>query len=234
MKVVVLQSNYLPWKGYFDLIHDADTFIFYDEVKYTKNDWRNRNKIYSKNGLQWLTIPIEKEAVKLKISEVCFKNELWQQLHLDSLYYAYKKAKFFNQLEELLFDFYKEKKWMTLSEFNQYSIQKISKYLGIKTRFTNSKNFILQGGRVDRLIDLLGQVGATQYISGPSAKDYLNESEHLFLERNIELKFKSYVGYPAYPQRSLPFENSVSIIDLIANVNKDEIPNYIWNWRKDS
>src|SRR3954469_1788276 len=91
MKVVVLQSNYVPWKGYFDLIHDADLFIFYDEVQYTKNDWRNRNRIVTKNGPQWLTIPIPHEAVHQKISEVLLpKDGDWQKLHWKSLFFGYK------------------------------------------------------------------------------------------------------------------------------------------------
>src|SRR3954469_16903743 len=98
MKVVVLQSNYVPWKGYFDLIHDADLFVFYDEVKYTKNDWRNRNKIFTTNGVQWLTIPISKDAVKQKISQVEIKDNGWQELHYKSLFFGYKSAPFFNQL----------------------------------------------------------------------------------------------------------------------------------------
>jgi len=231
MKVVILQSNYLPWKGYFDLIHDADVFIFYDEVKYTKNDWRNRNKIYSKNGLHWLTIPMDKNAVKQKISEVRMKSDSWQKLHFDTLYMSYKGASYFRQIERFMVDIYRDKKWESLSALNQYCVLEISRYLGIATRFYNSKDFKLIDGRIERLIDLLVQVGATQYISGPSAKDYLSGSEHLFSDRNIGLTFKDYTGYPAYSQLSTPFENFVSIIDLMANVNKDEISNYIWRWR---
>src|SRR5213075_1126236 len=102
MKVVILQSNYIPWKGYFDLIHDADVFVFYDEVKYTKNDWRNRNKIYTKNGLQWLTIPIGNEAVKSKISEVGLTSSQWQSQHRKAIELGYANAKYFEQLEPVL------------------------------------------------------------------------------------------------------------------------------------
>ena len=114
-------------------------FVFYDEVKYTKNDWRNRNKIYSANGEQWLTIPIAKEAVKLKISNVKMKDTSWQQLHFKSLYYAYKKAPFFSQIESLLNDAYLEKEWEYLVDIDRYLIEKISRLLGIQTRFLDSK-----------------------------------------------------------------------------------------------
>src|SRR3954471_21716869 len=99
MRVVVLQSNYLPWKGYFDLIQSADVFVFYDEVQYTKNDWRNRNRICSKNGLHWLTIPIRSDAVKKKISEVQLDDPRWQQDHFKILTQSYRAGRHFGQIE---------------------------------------------------------------------------------------------------------------------------------------
>ena len=228
MKVAVIQSNYLPWKGYFDIINEVDVFCFYDEVKYTKNDWRNRNKIYSKNGIHWLTIPISKDAVKQKISEVKLTDSAWQDLHYSTLRQSYSNAHFFSQLEPLLNDFYKNQTWHYLSELNQYTIKNISGYLGIKTQFVNSKNYNLAGDRIERLINLLSDIGATEYISGPAAKNYLNGFENLFAQKNIVLTFKDYSGYPPYQQLSTPFENFVSIVDTIANVEKTEIEKYIF------
>ena len=227
MRVVVLQSNYVPWKGYFDLINDADVFCFYDEVQYTKNDWRNRNKIYSKNGLQWLTIPIHKEAVKHKISEVELPLD-WQKEHYKILQLSYSKAPYFLQLKELMDDLYIDFSCRTLSEFNHYSIKKIASYLGITTRFVNSADYNLKSGKLDRLISLLVELNATEYITGPSAKDYLTDHEHLFAENGIAHSYKNYEGYKPYKQLSEPFENSVSILDLIANVERSEIKNHIW------
>ena len=146
--------------------------MYYDEVKYTKNDWRNRNKIYSSNDEQWLTISISKEAVKLKISEVKIDNLSWQELHYKSVYYAYKKAPFFSQIEPLINEVFLERKWSSL-------IEKISGMMGIQTVFADSKYFDLSGERVDRLINLLKKLNATEYISGPAAKDYLAGSKFL-------------------------------------------------------
>lgn len=230
MKVVIIQSNYLPWKGYFDLINDADIFCFYDEVQYTKNDWRNRNKIYSKNGLQWITIPINKEAVKGKISEARLP-ENWQKQHYNTLKITYGRAPFYSNLELIMKDIYLENKFDYLSEFNQYSIQKIAAYLNITTRFVNSKSYKLNGDRVERLISLLKAVGASEYISGPSAKNYLAGKEFNFTRNRINITFKDYSGYPMYNQLRAPFENYVSIVDLIANLSQEEIINKIWGWR---
>lgn len=227
MKAVILQSNYIPWKGYFDLINDCDVFIFYDIVKYTKNDWRNRNTIYTKNGKQWLSIPIAADAVNLKIEEVQLTQN-WQESHFKSLYLGYKKAPYFNQLEILINDFLVEKKWETLSELNQYLIKKIAGRLGCQTRFVNANEHNPSGTKVEKLIDLLQKVNADEYISGMAAKEYIDKEMHLFDGHNIKLTFKTYPLYPVYKQLKEPFENSVSIVDLIANIHWDEIPNYIW------
>ena len=232
MKVVILQSNYIPWKGYFDLIHDADLFVYYDEVQYTKNDWRNRNRIYTRNGLQWLTIPISQHAVRQKISEVTLPDDRWQLQHLKALKMGYARAPYFNQLKSLIEEAYSSRSWKRLSEVNRFFIEKISASIGISTQFRDSSEFDLQGDRVDRLVNLLKQVGADTYISGPAAKGYLAGQEHLFSENNIHIVYKDYTGYPSYQQLSEPFEHAVSILDMIANLEINQIKNYIWEWRR--
>lgn len=218
MTVVVLQSNYLPWKGYFDLIQSADRFVFYDEVQYTKNDWRNRNRIYPRNGLHWLTIPIRRDAVKLRISEVPLPDPRWQKDHFKTLLQSYRTAAHFDQIEPLLRETYVDREWDRLSRLNRHLVERISRMIGIDTEFLDSNDFTLSGDRVSRLVNLLKQVGATQYLSGPSAADYLAGTEHLFAEAGIELRFMAYTGYPVYKQFREPFEHAVSIVDLLAHV----------------
>ena len=226
MKVVILQSNYMPWRGYFDLVRDADVFCFYDEVKYTKNDWRNRNKIYTKNGLQWLTIPIDKNAVKLKISEVELP-EGWETKHADVLRLSYGRAPQYKQIQQLIDELYLNNTHKTLSAFNQHTIKHISGLVGIDTKFVCSSDYDLRGDRVDRLINLLKDLEATEYISGPSAKDYLDGQENLFTENGIKLTYKKYGPYKEYEQLQQPFEPAVSMLDLIAHVPFDQIKNYL-------
>jgi WbqC-like protein family len=229
MKVVILQSNYIPWKGYFDLLHDADVFVFYDEVKYTKNDWRNRNRIYTKDGVQWLSIPVHKDAVKQKISEVPLPNG-WQHDHINKLTQAYKKAPFFEQLEAFMKDIYFAGH-SHLSGFNQYIIEKIALQLDCKTKIINSAALILEGDRIERLINILKQLNATEYISGPAAAGYLKGQEGLFTDNNITLSYKQYNHYPEYKQLHQPFEQYVSIVDMIANVSWKDMSNNIWTLR---
>lgn len=227
MKVVILQSNYVPWKGYFDLINEADVFVFYDCVKYTKNDWRNRNIIYTKNGKQWLTIPIESSATSQMIEEVEIKNTKWQKQHFKTLFFGYKKAPYFSQLEELITDYLQEKEWKSLSELNQYLLIKISEKIKITTQFRNANEFDMSGDRVERLFAILEGLEATEYISGQAARSYLDGQEYRFEEKNILLSFKEYSSYKTYSQLSEPFEHGVSILDLIANIEWKEIKNYI-------
>ena len=227
MRAVILQSNYLPWKGYFDLIQSADVFVFYDEVAYTKNDWRNRNRICSKNGVHWLTIPIARSAVKLKISQVQLPERRWQEDHFKSLYYSYRPAPHFDQIEPLLDDFYNRRTWASLSEFNHHSIESIARLLGLTARFVDSSDFDLSGTRVERLVSVLQQIGATDYLSGPSARGYLSGHETLFEDAGIRLWFKRYSGYPSYKQLHEPFESAVSMLDVLANVPLSDCRHYM-------
>ena len=230
-KVAVIQSNYIPWKGYFDIIHDVDQFVFYDDVQYTKNDWRNRNKIKSRQGLHWLTIPVGARNERL-ICEVEMKDLNWPKKHWETIKQSYSKAPYFNAYKDFFEFFYLGSNRTNLSELNQYLVKTIStEFLGIETDFIDSREFQPEGQKLDRLIDLLVKAGANLYISGPTAKSYIQEDA--FRNAGIELVFKDYSGYPEYPQQFPPFEHSVSILDLIFNCGPQS-PKYIWGWRKNS
>lgn len=214
-KVAILQSNYIPWKGYFDLINSVDLFIFYDDVKFTKNDWRNRNRIKTPNGTKWITIPCGFKSNKL-IYEIDLANLDWQNKHWNLIEENYFKAPYFNYCKKFFENIYLNQKWKNLSDLNQYLIKNISlKFLNIKTQFDDSRNFNIQGKGEDRLIDLLKKVNATKYISGPSAKAYISNNK--FLSEGIHLEWMNYNNYPEYPQLYPPFQHAVSIIDVLFN-----------------
>ena len=228
-KVAVIQSNYIPWKGYFDIIHDVDQFVFYDDVPYTKNDWRNRNRIKARHGLHWLTIPVGSRNGRL-IFEVEIDNSSWARKHWETLKQSYSKAPYFNNYKDFFESFYMEEKWTNLSDLNQYLIRKISKeFLGIDTDFRDSREFCLEGNKSDRLMGLILKLGADLYISGPAAESYIQEDS--FRNAGIKLIFKDYSGYPEYPQLFPPFEHSVSILDVLFNCGP-HAPEYIWEWRE--
>lgn len=212
-RVAVLQSNYIPWKGYFHLIKEVDFFVFYDDVQFTKNDWRNRNIIKTPQGLKWISIPVGKSIKRLH-SEVKTNDSTWQRSHYDQILAAYNLSPYFSFYKDFLFEVYCRRKWTNLSELNQYLIKHIStEFLNLKTKFLDSRDYKLNGHKQDRLLDLLQQLDAKFYLSGPSAQAYLDQQE--FKARNIELAYINYNNYPIYEQLYPPFTHSVSILDLL-------------------
>lgn len=229
-KVAIVQSNYLPWKGYFDLIHDADEFIFYDDLQFTKNDWRNRNKIKTPKGAEWLTIPAGRRIHRL-IHQVELKRHDWQAEHWRRISRHYDRAPYFAKYRPFFDDFYLGRVWDNLSDLNQYLIKAISRdLLGIDTPFRDSREYGAEGKKLDRLMDLLKKAGAGAYVSGPAARSYIEESR--FSEAGIKLIWKSYSGYPEYSQSYPPFEHGVSVLDLLFQTGPDAAW-HIWGWRED-
>jgi len=218
-KVAILQSNYIPWKGYFDLINLVDEFIIYDEMQYTKNDWRNRNKIKSKTGLEWLTIPVRQEHLHQKIQDTKIVNKQWNKKHWNTIQTNYAKARFYSEYKSIFEELYLNCTYQYLSEINYHFIKAITFLLGIQTKISMSTDYTLIEGKTERLVDLCQQANATEYISGPSAKDYINAS--LFEQQNIRLSWMDYSNYLEYNQLFPPFEHGVSIIDLILNEGSD-------------
>ena len=224
-KIAVLQSNYIPWKGYFDIIHDADEFIFYDEVQFTKNDWRNRNQILTQNGLQWITIPTTGKLSQT-IDEVQTAGSQWQRKHYNTLVTYYSKAPFFYKYRDFLEDFYLGRTWENLSQLNRYLIIHISHdFLGIQTKFSNSRDYHSFGSGHEKLLSLLKSAGAEYYISGPAAKSYIKAED--YQKAGIELHWKDYSNYPEYTQLHSPFCHNVTILDLLFNTG-EKAPSYIW------
>ena len=222
-KVSILQSNYIPWKGYFDLIAKSDVFVVYDEVQYTKNDWRNRNIIKTPSGLQWLTIPVRIESLSQKIYDSKIFNSNWQKKHISTLQCNYSKAKYFHEYKELVFSMY-ENQSEYISEVNISFIQGICKLLNIKTEFIDSRDLNLHGDRNFRLLEACKKLNADVYISGPAAKNYLDIE--MFNKENIIVDWMDYSGYNEYKQIYEPFAHGVSILDLIFNVGA-ESKNYL-------
>lgn len=230
MKLAVLQSNYLPWKGYFDIIHDVDLFLFYDEVQYTKNDWRNRNKIYTATGLKWMTVPVYGTTEK-RIDEIEIVRGRWQMQHYQSILTNYAKAPYFRQYRDFLDFVYLDTVWNSLSELNQFLIRKIATdFLHISTKLDQSNSYPSAGSGHQKLLSLVKNTGANFYESGPAARSYIISSD--YREAGIELIWKDYSGYPQYQQLHNPFQHQVSILDVLFNTGPDA-PYFIWGWREE-
>jgi hypothetical protein len=220
VKALITQSNYIPWKGYFDSIQQTDVFVVYDDMQYTKRDWRNRNMIKTSQGLKWLSIPVEvKGKYFQKINETKVADKSWTNSHWESIKQNYKQAPAFKEMSEWLEPLYMNCKAENLTDINLYFIRAINEFLGIETNIRLSSEFNLHEERTQRLVDICSEIGATDYYSGPAAQAYMDESR--FSDKNIRVHYWDYSGYPEYPQLNPPFEHGVSILDLILNTGTE-------------
>jgi hypothetical protein len=210
----IIQSNYIPWKGYFDIINFADEFILYDEVQYTKNDWRNRNLIKTPQGLLWLSVPVYHSLCQ-KINETKISDRSWNKKHWLTISQFYRKSCYYKDYKDFFEELYLGQQEEFLSLINHKFITAVCKLLNIKTKIVFSSEYGLIEGKTERLIDLLKKADANEYISGAAAKNYLNEK--LFEDEGIKITWMDYSGYPEYRQLHPPFEHGVSILDLIFN-----------------
>ena len=226
-RLAILQSNYIPWKGYFDIIHDVDEFIFHDDLQYTKQDWRNRNRIKTERGTEWLTIPVG-SSEKRRICDVELPGGSWAADHWQRIAAAYGRAPHFETYRPLLESIW-HRPWRYLSDLNQHLIRTIARdLLGLSTTFRDSRELELRERREDRVLEIVDRTGAGVYVSGPAARAYIHPER--FAERGIELVWKSYDGYPEYPQFHPPFVHAVTILDLLFHTGADAA-RYIWGWR---
>ena len=219
MVVSILQSNYIPWKGYFDIIDKSDCFVIYDEVQYTKNDWRNRNKIKTNQGVKWLTIPVSVKSSSQRINETEVANQIWRRKHWTTIKENYGRQVGFERFGSVFENFYLKSDESFLSEINRNLISIISNILKFDTNILGSSMFPGSGFKTSRLVQICKQLNATTYLSGPSARNYIDIK--MFKEENIDIEWMDYSCYSQYPQIYPPFEHNVSIIDLLFCVKND-------------
>jgi hypothetical protein len=224
--VAVVQSCYIPWKGYFDLIGSVDEFILYDDRQFTRRDWRNRNRIKTANGVQWLSIPVNvKGKYHQRIDETTVADLDWAERHWKTLAHSYTAAPSFGEYAPVVEDLYQRAAEEShLSRVNRSFIEGVCEILGIETALSWSTDYDVEGERSERLAAFCQAAGASRYLSGPRARSYLDES--VFSERGIEVVYADYEGYPEYAQLHPPFEHGVTILDLVFHVGR-QAPNYM-------
>lgn len=213
-RAAILQSNYIPWKGYFDLIASVDVFIWFDQVQYTKQDWRNRNKVKTPNGAKWISVPVTvNNLYEQRVCDTLIADTKWAINHWDKLENAYRKAPCFDLIVNWLKPIYLECQYSYLTEVNRELIREICRFLGIATEFRCSSEFELADGKTDRLVGMCKDVGADCYVSGSAAKAYVDPS--VFSKENISISWFNYENYPEYPQLWGEFDHFVTILDLL-------------------
>ena len=221
--VAIVQSSYIPWRGYFDLIRSVDEFILFDDMQYTRRDWRNRNRIKTPAGLQWLTIPV-RGSHRRRIDEVKLVDRGWAPDHWRSLRHNYARAPLFERYADRIQALYDEATDLRLSAINHHFILALCEMLGIDTPVRKSTDYSATGTKGAKLLNLCLAAGATRYLSGPAAQAYIDTA--MFEGEGIEVEWMGYDGYPEYPQVHPPFEHSVTILDLIFNTGPDA-PTYM-------
>jgi len=219
MKLVVLQPGYLPWLGFFDQMHWADTFVIYDDVQYTKNDWRNRNRIKGPGGPQWLTVPVHHHLGDL-IKDVAMPHDRrWVRSHVKSLQFAYSKARYFEDyfspIKELI-----EAPHQRLIDLDMALIIYLKGALEIDAQILYSSRMQAQGNKLERLINICRECGATEYLTGDAAADYLDVK--LFEDNEIEIRYHHY-KHPEYPQLFGGFVSHLSVVDLLFNCGPESL-----------
>ncbi len=215
-RAAIVQSSYIPWKGYFDLIAYVDEFILYDDVQFTKRDWRSRNQIKTHDGAKWLTVPVKvKGRYYQTIREVEISSDTWAKSHWGSIYQSYRNAPYFRKIESWLKPIYLENSYTHLSCLNRRLIIAICEYLNIDTSIKSSWDYQLIDGKTERLASICKQANASTYVSGPAARSYIDE--RIFSNYKIEIEWFEYGQYPEYAQSGGDFLHNVSILDLLFN-----------------
>ena len=218
MRVGAIQSSYIPWRGYFDFIDSVDLFVIYDDVQYSKGSWRNRNRVKTAQGTRWISVPVQVHLGQA-VDEVQIVQPAadWKRSHRGMLEASLGDAPCYGDALDL---------WLRatgaeeacLSRQNVRLIQAINDYLGITTPLVNARELDLRGSSTERLLMMLQKLGASEYLSGPSASDYLDVP--LLEQHGIRVLSKSYDS-PTYPQRWSGFDGAVTVLDLVANTGRN-------------
>ena len=224
-RVAIVQSCYIPWKGYFDMVNLVDEFVLFDDRQFTRRDWRNRNRIKTAQGTQWLTIPVAvKGRYEQRIDETVIDDPGWSGRHLRTLEHAYAKTPCYELYRDRVAAIYESVSDVRLSIVNRTLLEGICDLLGIETAFRWSSDYEASGAKTDRLVSLCLAAGADAYLSGPAARTYIDEQQ--FAAAGIQLDYMDYDGYPEYPQLHGPFEHTVTILDLLFQTGT-EAPAYM-------
>lgn len=212
MKVGIIQSNFLPWRGYFDFIREVDVFVIEDDLQYTKGDWRNRNKIKTPRGAEWITVPVSyKHTAQLILETPIDYDQPWAKKILNRIRESYRNAPcfepYFSELSEVL-----NRPFASISGLNIALIHWVCAHLEIYTPFKFSQDYQPQGTKTERVVDILRKLNATAYLSGPAGRNYI--LPELFEHASIQLVYKQY-NYPVYEQLYPPYDPAVSVLDLL-------------------
>lgn len=219
-RVAILQSSYVPWRGYFDMIRRVDHFLLYDEVQYTRRSWRNRNRIRTAHGVHWLTVPVRvKGQFEQRIDQTRIDGTAWAHKHWRTLRHAYGRAPYWERYAERLEALYLDDPPSHLSVLNRRFLRALCELLAIDTPIEMSTDYRSEPGRNRRLIRLCRELDADVYVSGPSARVYVDEDQ--FAAAGLRVEWLDYPEYAPYLQVHGGWEPRLSVLDLLFNVGPE-------------
>lgn len=213
--IAILQPGYVPWLGFFDQVLRSDVFVIYDDVQFDKQGWRNRNRIKSANGVQWLTVPVLHRGRSAQlIPEVEINNSVpWGRKHLAAIRQCYAKAPFLDQyateIEQVLAG-----PWTHLIDLDREFVGRMCSWLGVRGELVRSSELGIRGDRTERLVKICKALEASRYLTGDAARSYLDPTE--FEKNGIRVEFQNY-QHPTYPQLHGDFVPYLSALDLLLN-----------------
>ncbi len=216
MIVAALQPGYLPWVGFFDLMKRCDLFIVEDNLQYTKQDWRNRNRIRTAKDFAYLTVPVKRVASTARINEVEIDNgQAWGRRHWNLLRQNYAKAPYWKDYAPFIEDAFK-REWNILLDLDMHFVEFLAKEFGIATPCKMLSDIPVTFGpdKTKSLVDLLKAVGGHTFREGSTGKTFIEAAQ--FEAAGLEVEFQDYVCRP-YRQQFEPFMSHLSAIDLLLN-----------------
>ncbi len=235
MRLAILQSNYIPWKGYFDLMAMSDLFIVYDSVQYTKNDWRNRNRLMSEGGPIWLTIPVATAGRSAQaINEARINDPRWARKHWTTISQTLARRPHFDDFRsEWQAHYDAAERFELLHDVNVHFMRMLARQLGVTTEVVDDRTFSLRDDSpTGKLVQLCVAVGATSYVTGPAGLNYLDVDR--FHEAGVQLEVIDYGHYAEYLQGDHDFRHDVSVLDLMASVGVDAAGHLLGRIRQSS
>jgi hypothetical protein len=217
VNVVILQPFYLPYSGVFELVRMADVFVFYDDVKVSRQSWQNRNQIKTAWGRQWLVVPLLGSNSATVREAPLNEDEPWRRKHRTALEQAYAKAPHRAFVLDALTPYWSQP-WPSLAELNIATFTRLCELMGVTTQFVRSSELGVPGASSQRVLDFCVSLGATGYLSGPSARSYLDAAS--FAAAGIDLCYHRF-DHPKYRQLHGDFVPNLSVVDLLANEGPD-------------
>jgi WbqC-like protein family len=218
MKTIAIhQPNYLPWPGYFYKMLTCDDFVFLDDVVMATRSFSNRNRVKTKNGVLWLTVPCNYVWGETLIRDVTIAGDKWRKKHLRTLEESYRKAPYLNDYMPRLTEIILANE-AGICDLNIRLIKQIAEWLDISCSFHMSSALEVSSKADDRIIDLVKRLQGSAYLSGHGGANY--QTEDKFKEQEIDLIYYSFKP-PTYPQLWGNFESGLSVIDLLFNCGPD-------------